>query len=105
MSPHQLLEEHLQSLRVENVGEDVEDEQAWDKWLVESDSDSSSGESEWINVASDGSDNIEINDSGSEIAGDGHGTARSDEFEEPPRISSFATTKVGRISHPVRRSN
>jgi hypothetical protein len=83
---------------MENVEEDAEDEQAWDKWLVESDSHSSSGESEWINVVSDGSNNIEINDSGSETTGDEHGSARSDEHKEPPRISSFATTKVGGIS-------
>jgi hypothetical protein len=79
------------------VEEDPVDEQAWDNWLVESDSDSSA-ESEWINLESDGSDNLKISDSDSEIVEDEPGPAKSDQHKQPPaRVSSFATTKVGNV--------
>ena len=85
----------MKSLRAESLEEDVEDERAWDNWLVGSDSDPSSDESDWINVESDGSNKLEISDSDSEMADGKPGFARSDQHERPPvRVSSLATTKV-----------
>lgn len=85
----------MKSLHTENLGEDAEGEQAWDDWLVESDSDSSSDESDWIDVKSDGSNNLDISDSDSEMANGEPGFARSYEHEQSSvRISSLATTKV-----------
>ena len=85
----------MNSLRTENAEEDVEDDQEWDSWLVKSDSDSSPTESDWINVESDGSDYLDISDSGSELAEDEPGSVRSNRQGGPPtRFSSLATTKV-----------
>lgn len=84
----------MESLRAENFEEDAEDKQAWDDWLFESDS-SSSGESDWINVESDGSKNLEISDSDSEIADSEHSFTRCDHHGElSTRTPSLATTKV-----------
>jgi len=91
---HQLLEDHLKSLRTANSEEDAEDEQAWDNWLVESDSDSSDS-SDWINVESDGSNNLDISDSDNEMADGDPGFARSGQHEHSlARVSLLATTKV-----------
>lgn len=87
-----LLEDHMNSLRTENAEEDVEDDQEWDGWLVKSDSDSSPTESDWINVESDGSDYLEISDSGSEGE---PGPVMSNRQRGPPtKMSSLATTKI-----------
>lgn len=89
-----LLEDHLKLVRAENMEEDGDDEQAWDNWLVDSNSDSSD-ESDWINVESDGPDNLEISDSDGEIAGDKPDTAVFRLQKQPPtRLSSLATTKI-----------
>jgi len=85
----------LRSLRAGSFGEDSEDEQAWDSWLVESDSDSSSDGSGWINVGSDGSNNLEISGSDSEMADGEPSPAMIDQHGQPSaRVSSLATTKV-----------
>ena len=74
--------------------EDTGYEQGWDNWLVESDS-SSSDESNWINIESDDSNNLEISDSGDETANCEYSFARSDKHVEPStRVSLLATTKV-----------
>jgi len=89
-----LLEDHLKSLRTDNLEEDIECEQGWDNWLVESDS-SSSDEPNWINVESDGSNDLEISDSDDETANGEYGFTRCDQHDEPPaRVSSLATTKI-----------
>lgn len=93
--PHKLLEDHLKSLRTEGFEEQAGDERAWDSWLVESDSDSSSDASDWINVDSDGPNNLEISDSDSEMAASEPMFVGSDQRGQPPvRVSSLATTKV-----------
>ena len=90
---HQLLEDHLKSLRTENVEGGAEDEQGWDNWLVESDSGSSSEESDWIDVESDGSNDLQISDSDNEIA-----NGDPDQHKQPPaRVSSLATAKVRNV--------
>ena len=82
----------MESLPAEGLGE--QNEQAWDNWLVESDSDSS-GESDWINVESDGSNNLEIGDNDSEMASGEPDSGKLDQHEQSSaRISSLATTKV-----------
>lgn len=79
----------------EGLEEEAEGEQGCDSWLVESDSDSSPDESDWINVESDGSNNFEISDSDSEMVDGEHSFARSDQHEQSSmRVSSFATTRV-----------
>jgi protein SDA1 len=101
--PPQLLEDHLKSLPAENF--EAGDEQAWDNWLVESDSEPSSDESDWINVESDGSNNLEVSDSDSEMADGESGFARSNRHEQSSaRVSSLATTKVRNAPHPTRSS-
>lgn len=88
----------MKSLRAEDLEEDAEDEQTCNDWLFESDSSSSSGESDWINVESDGSDDLEISDSDSEIADSEHSFTRSNHHEQSStRTSSLATTKVRNI--------
>lgn len=96
---HQLLEDHLKSLRPGNVEEDPEDDEAWGNWLIESDFDSSSEGSDWVNVESDGSDNLEISDSDDEMADD------DQPKQLPMRISSLATTKVRNGIPPMRSPN
>lgn len=76
------------------------EEQAWDNWLVGSDSDSSDS-SDWINVESDGPDELEISDSDSGMGDSGPSFARSDQQKQSPvRVSSLATTKVRTSSIP-----
>ena len=90
----------MNSLRTENAEEDAEDDQEWSGWLVKSDSDSSPTESDWINVESDGSDYLEISDSGSELAEGEPGSVESNLQGGPPtRMSSLATTKVRNDFH------
>lgn len=92
--PRQLLEDHLKSLHTESLEEELEYGQGWDNWLVESDS-SSSDESNWINVESDESKNLEIRDSDDEATNGEFDFTRSDRHDEPStRVSSLATTKV-----------
>ena len=98
---HQLLEDHLKSLPAEDVEEDTVDDRAWDNWLVESDSDTSSEGADWINVKSDGSGNIEINDSETETADGEPGSAGFDRQLSPGRVSLLATTKVSSVHLPV----
>ena len=86
--------------------EGAENHQAWDDWLVESDLDSPSEGSDWINVESDGSDNLEISNSDNEIDEGGPGFARSDQHKQlPMRVSSLATTKVRSVPLPIRISD
>ncbi|KAF9792317.1 SDA1-domain-containing protein [Thelephora terrestris] len=90
----EFLEDHLKSLDTENVGEDSRDQQAWENWLVESDSDSSS-EPDWINVDSDGADNLEISDSDSETADVEPVSTSSDQRGQlPAGVPSLATRKI-----------
>ena len=85
----------MRSLHAGSFWEDIEDEQAWDSWLVESDSDSSSDGSGWINVGSEGSNDLEISDSDSEMADGEPGLTITDRHGQPSaRVSSLATTKV-----------
>lgn len=103
---HQLLEDHLESLCAEDVEEGAEDHQAWDNWLVESGSDSSSEGSEWIDVEPDGSNNFEISDSDSEITDRGPGSARPDQHKQASMgVTSLATTKVRNVLLPIRNSD
>ena len=87
----------MRSFHTVDLGGDA-DERAWDNWLVESDSDPSSDESDWINVESDGSNNLEITDSDSETVG-----GKPDQHEQSSvRVSSLATTKVSGAPRPIR---
>ncbi|GBE82579.1 Protein SDA1 [Sparassis crispa] len=104
-----LLEEHLEKLRQENGKDDyqeVDDEAGWDGWDVESDSSSEASDDSggWIDVESEGEEDLDISDSEDEadklakIKGrdDGHEPAQQMTFEEDAgtRISSLATTKI-----------
>lgn len=111
----QLLEDHLKKLReeegVESGAEGEGDEAAWEGWDLESDSsedDSDDDASGWIDVGSDGPDDLEISDSedeGNKKDKKGESKAKGDEETAVPaadesvaaRISSLATTKVGTI--------
>lgn len=85
----------MKSLHSECLEEEAEDEQGWDNWLVESDSDFSSDESDWINVESDGSNDLELSDSDSEMADAEHSFSRPDQHGQPSmRVSSLATARV-----------
>ncbi|EPT01810.1 hypothetical protein FOMPIDRAFT_1161029 [Fomitopsis schrenkii] len=104
-----LLEDHLKKLReeegVESGAEDEGDEAAWEGWDLESDSsDDSDDGNGWIDVESDGDEDLEISDS--EDEGDkrdtkAKGKPKGDEEAAVPageeaaaRISSLATTKI-----------
>lgn len=101
----QLLEDHLKDIRPESLENNAGDEQGWDNWLVESDSDPPSDESDWINVVSDGSNDLEISDSESEIADGEPDLAAPDQHEHPlARRSSLATTKVYIKTVPIQNS-
>jgi protein SDA1 len=79
------------------VGEESRDQQAWENWLVESDSDSSS-EPDWINVDSDGTDNLEISDSDSETADAEPVSTSSDQCGQlPAGVPSLATRKARNV--------
>lgn len=93
----QLLEDHLQKLRdEENVVMEEDDEAAWNGWDV--DSDSSDSESEgWIDV-DDNDDNLHISDSEDEDKPkDPPPDAEANPVDPATRISTLATTKVGRF--------
>lgn len=105
MRLHQLLEDHLKSLRTKNAEEGTEDDRAWDDWLIESDSNSSSEGSDWIDVEPKGSDNLEISDSDNEVADGEPGSVRSDQHKDPPMtVSALATTKVRNVPLPLQNS-
>ena len=100
---------------VEPGAGDEDDEAAWQGWDLESDSSEESDESGgWIDVESDGSEDLEISDS--EDEGDtkdakGKNQDKGDEEITMPaddsaatRISSLATTKVGAIPQHCPRS-
>ncbi|KAI0736534.1 SDA1-domain-containing protein [Fomitopsis betulina] len=107
-----LLEDHLKKLReeegVESGAEGEGDEAAWEGWDLESDSsedDSDDDASGWIDVGSDGPDDLEISDSedeGNKKDKKGESKAKGDEETAVPaadesvaaRISSLATTKI-----------
>ncbi|KAG6889780.1 hypothetical protein C0992_004198 [Termitomyces sp. T32_za158] len=85
-----LLEDHLQKLRDEEgvtLGDEEEDEGAWDGWSVESESEDSDSDNEWINVSEDDND-IVISDSEDE------GEKAQTKPHAPPRTSTLATTKI-----------
>ncbi|KAG5735521.1 Protein sda1 [Termitomyces sp. T112] len=85
-----LLEDHLQKLRDEQgvvLGDEEEDEGAWDDWDIESDSSDSDSDNEWINV-SDDDNHIVISDSEDEAE------KAQPKSEVPPRVSNLATTKI-----------
>ncbi|KAG6878766.1 hypothetical protein C0993_008065 [Termitomyces sp. T159_Od127] len=77
----------VQKLRDEEGVTLEEDEGAWDGWDVESESEDSDSDDEWINVSDDNAD-IVISDSEDEAE-----KAQS-KPEAPPRISTLATTKI-----------
>jgi protein SDA1 len=97
-----LLEDHFQKLREDHTGEEG-DEDAWEGWDVESDSSSESGSEGWMDVDSDGEDNLEISDSEDEDRNtskrrrenpDEH-QHKVQEASDENRVSVLATTKVG----------
>ncbi|KAG6865281.1 hypothetical protein C0991_003741 [Blastosporella zonata] len=86
-----LLEDHLQSLRDEEgviLGDDEEDEGAWDGWDLESDGSDSESDDEWHNVSDDDNDLV-ISDSEDEAEKE-----KPKPEAAPPRISTLATTKI-----------
>lgn len=104
----QLLEDHLKKLREEETGgavgidgedkDEDDDATAWEGWDVETDSDSDSDSESggWIDVESDGDDNLEVSDSEDEqpSAPKPPGEKKPDTDADPNRISTLATTKV-----------
>ena len=105
----QLLEDHLKKLReeegVESGEEDEDNEAAWEGWDLESDSSEESDDSGgWIDVESDGDEELEISDSEDEGGKQEKKTKNQIEDDEKAeataaestaaRISSLATTKV-----------
>jgi len=96
-----LLEDHLQKLREEDMGDadnDGEDDEAaaWEGWDVETDSDSESESEGWIDVDSEGDDNVEVSDSEDEreSAPKPPGETEPEIDTNPNRISTLATTKI-----------
>ncbi|KAL1745436.1 SDA1-domain-containing protein [Schizophyllum fasciatum] len=94
-----LLEDHLQKLRDEENGENMEDAdaKAWEQWEVasDSDSDSDSDSSGWINVDSDDDEDIVVSDSEDEAEDAAAKSAAVAEAEAAEkRISTLATTKI-----------
>lgn len=104
----QLLEDHLQKLREEegvlSGGDEGEDGDAgWEGWDLESDS-SEESSVDWIDVSSDGEDDLQISDSEDEDSNPRR--IQADNVEpsanknpdivdgDPGRISSLATTKA-----------
>ncbi|KAF4615384.1 hypothetical protein D9613_002888 [Agrocybe pediades] len=92
-----LLEDHLQHLREEDgveLGDEDEDEEAWNGWDIDSE-ESDSDSDEWHNVDSDDDEDLVISDSEDE---------KEKEKQEKPdgeadvsaatRISTLATTKI-----------
>lgn len=106
----QLLEDHLKQLREEDgVGsgdDDDDDESAWNGWDVESDSSSESSDG-WIDVQSEGDDDLEVSDSEDERekpTADKADAALADDNvngDGSSRISSLATTKVCSQCAPI----
>jgi protein SDA1 len=106
-----LLEDHLESKNAEGsdagLGAEFDEEDGWEGWDVESDSDESSSASEgWIEVESD-SEELYISDSDDEEnqkrknKGNQKNELVKDELEAgrpEARVSTLATTKVGSLS-------
>ena len=92
-------------------GEEIEnDEAGWDGWEVDSDSSDSSESEGWIDVESDGDQNLDISDSEDDqptdnkkpsITTTGDANVPSPQVEDAPRISTLATTKVKFSSQKV----
>ena len=102
----QLLEDHLKQLREEDGvlsdgGDDGDEESAWNGWDVESDTSSESSDG-WIDVESEGEEDLDISDSEDEyekskveqVKADEPGASDNVDGDRPSRISSLATTKV-----------
>ncbi|TFY77045.1 hypothetical protein EWM64_g6967 [Hericium alpestre] len=92
-----MLEDHLKALREEEgvVSGDENESDGWDGWDVESNSsDSSSDSGGWVDVESDGDDNIVVSDSDDEADADAKAAKRASVAPEPDRISTLATTKI-----------
>lgn len=71
---------------------DEDPEAAWNNWDIESDSNSSESEAEdWIDVASDGGDHLDVSDSDSDAEKE---APKEVQPEAEKRVSSLATTKV-----------
>jgi hypothetical protein len=89
----------LQKLREEDgVNLDKDEDAVWQSWDIESDdSDEDSDEDEnWINVDEDEDEALVISDSEDE-----NEKAKHDESPNPPRISTWATSKVSLASRSV----
>jgi protein SDA1 len=81
----------------ENVvlGEDEDNEAAWEGWDVESDSSSDSDSEDWINVDDDDDKDLHISDSEDEDKPKATPVdAEMDVVDPATRISTLATTKV-----------
>ncbi|KAJ7273409.1 SDA1-domain-containing protein [Mycena rebaudengoi] len=93
-----LLEDHLQKLRDEEnvvLGEDEDNEAAWEGWDVESDSSSDSDSEDWINVDDDDDKDLHISDSEDEDKPKATPVdAEMDVVDPATRISTLATTKI-----------
>ncbi|KAI0050999.1 SDA1-domain-containing protein [Auriscalpium vulgare] len=99
-----LLEDHLKAMREEAgvaSGEedaDEDDAEAWNGWDVEEDSSDDSESEGWIDVSSDGEDNIDISDSEDEGGKSKKKDMDVDQSEakaaDPNRLSTLATTKI-----------
>ncbi|KAA1473975.1 SDA1-domain-containing protein [Dentipellis sp. KUC8613] len=86
-----MLEDHLAALREEDGVAEGEEVDEWDGWDVESNSSEESSDSGgWINVDSDGDDNIDVSDSDDEA----EKKAEEEKAEEPSLPSTLATTKI-----------
>ncbi|KDQ60554.1 hypothetical protein JAAARDRAFT_190731 [Jaapia argillacea MUCL 33604] len=95
-----LLEDHLQQLREEeginSADEEEADAAAWDRWEVETDSSEESSDSGgWMDVDSDGDDNLDISDSEDE-AERSKNLPEADVVDDSQaqRVSTLATTKI-----------
>ncbi|KAI0075444.1 protein required for actin cytoskeleton organization and cell cycle progression [Panus rudis PR-1116 ss-1] len=96
-----LLEDHMKRLREEEgVDEGIfedDDEAAWNGWDVESDSSDESSDG-WIDVQSDGEQDLDISDSDDEDEGkkkaEEGSTSKEGAEDAAARISTLATTKI-----------
>lgn len=95
-----MLEDHLQKLREEDVSKEQGDDDTWNDWDVESDVSDESESEGWMDVDSEGEDNLEISDSEDEQENVDKGKKKTPDepkLEEAPdhnRPSILATTKV-----------
>ncbi|KAI0270933.1 SDA1-domain-containing protein [Russula aff. rugulosa BPL654] len=94
-----LLEDHLRTTRGgdEASGREEDDDEAWEGWEIESESsDDSSDAGGWIDVESDGGDQLNVSDSDDEDGKNGDKLRKVDDGSaaDVNRTSTLATTKI-----------